>query len=186
MPRSFIAFIRFGDAKDAHDSLEVVSEHVQAHLGAHIRERARQEVRGSHRAMARATYDMQVDGARMSARARLRTDAQGRYWFWSIRPFYYPIPMGWAGGADDHLLWLAPESTGAHPLQAVGAATRRSDHASVRCQQTYIESDVVFGVRDSLVVEFERHEPGKAADGRVMTTTFWSAHYDFRLIPAGR
>jgi hypothetical protein len=49
----------------------------------------------------------------------------------------------------------------------------------------YIESDAVFGVRESLIVEFDRHEPGKAPDGRTMTTPYWSAHYDFRLSPDG-
>ena len=29
---------------------------------------------------------------RCSARGRFRTDAEGRYWFWSIRPTYYPVP----------------------------------------------------------------------------------------------
>ena len=28
----------------------------------------------------------------MRARARFRTDAEGRYWFWSIRPTFYPVP----------------------------------------------------------------------------------------------
>jgi hydroxyquinol 1,2-dioxygenase len=49
---------------------------------------------------------------------------------------------------------------------------------------SYLDSDVVFGVRDSLIVEYERHEPGKAMDGRAMKTPYWSANYDFRLVPA--
>ena len=28
----------------------------------------------------------------MRARGRFRTDAEGRYWFWSIRPTFYPVP----------------------------------------------------------------------------------------------
>src|SRR5690606_20491124 len=39
------------------------------------------------------TYDMQVDGAGMAARARIRTDTEGRYRFWSIKPSYYPVPV---------------------------------------------------------------------------------------------
>ncbi len=30
----------------------------------------------------------------------------------------------------------------------------------------YLDSDAVFGVRNSLVVEFPKHPPGKAPDGR--------------------
>src|SRR5580704_7365195 len=38
-------------------------------------------------------YDMQIPGeAGMKARGRSRTDAQGRYWFRSIRPTFYPVP----------------------------------------------------------------------------------------------
>jgi hydroxyquinol 1,2-dioxygenase len=48
----------------------------------------------------------------------------------------------------------------------------------------YIDSDAVFGVRPSLIVDFEPHAPGTAADGRAMDRPYWSAHYDFRLEPA--
>lgn len=48
----------------------------------------------------------------------------------------------------------------------------------------YLDSDAVFGVRDSLIVEFERHEPGTALDGRRMSAPYHVAHYDFRLVPA--
>jgi hydroxyquinol 1,2-dioxygenase len=48
----------------------------------------------------------------------------------------------------------------------------------------HIDSDAVFAVRNSLVVEFEKHPPGKALDGRVMTTPYHVANSDFRLAPA--
>jgi hydroxyquinol 1,2-dioxygenase len=36
-------------------------------------------------------YDVQLaDPPTMKARGRFRADADGRYWFWSIRPSYYP------------------------------------------------------------------------------------------------
>lgn len=132
------------------------------------------------------TYDMQVEGASMSARARVRTDAQGRYWFWSIRPFYYPIPMDGPVGRMITCSGSHPNRPGhIHFKLSAPQHVELTTHLFV-ANSPYIESDVVFGVRDSLVVEFERHEPGKAADGRVMTKAYWSAHYDFRLIPAGR
>ena len=38
-------------------------------------------------------YDMQLGAdAGMRLRARFRTDAQGNYRFWSIRPTFYPVP----------------------------------------------------------------------------------------------
>jgi len=48
----------------------------------------------------------------------------------------------------------------------------------------YLDSDVVFGVRDSLILTFEKHGPGTAPDGRVMDRAYHSASYDFHLAPA--
>jgi hydroxyquinol 1,2-dioxygenase len=49
----------------------------------------------------------------------------------------------------------------------------------------YLDSDAVFGVRESLIVEFEKREPGTAMDGRRMARPYHEAHFDFRLIPTG-
>ncbi len=39
------------------------------------------------------TYDLQMEGdVGMKARGRIRTDAEGRYAFRSIKPEYYPVP----------------------------------------------------------------------------------------------
>jgi hydroxyquinol 1,2-dioxygenase len=48
----------------------------------------------------------------------------------------------------------------------------------------YIDQDAVFGKRDSLVVDFEKHAPGKAVDGREMREPYYSASFDIRLAPA--
>ena len=48
----------------------------------------------------------------------------------------------------------------------------------------YLDTDAVFAVRNSLIVDFEKHPPGKALDGRVMRTPYHVANYDFRLAPA--
>jgi hydroxyquinol 1,2-dioxygenase len=45
----------------------------------------------------------------------------------------------------------------------------------------YIDEDAVFGKRDSLVVDFVSHPPGKADDGREMRVPYHSASFDFRL-----
>ena len=38
-------------------------------------------------------YDMQMPEEKgMKARGRIRTDAEGRYWFRSIKPTFYPVP----------------------------------------------------------------------------------------------
>jgi hydroxyquinol 1,2-dioxygenase len=130
-------------------------------------------------------YDMQLeDDAGMRARARLRTDHEGRYWFWSIRPTYYPVPMDGPVGAMLTRMGRHPNRPG-HMHMKVSAPGHHevTTHIFV-ANSPYLDSDAVFGVRDSLVVDFEHHEPGPAMDGRVMATPYYTAHYDFRLIPA--
>lgn len=127
-------------------------------------------------------YDMQ-SGAPMRARGRFRTDDQGRYWFWSIRPAPYPVPAD--GPVGDMLVRM-----GRHPYRPghIHMKVSAPGHRAVTTHLfvaggDYLDSDAVFGVRESLVVDFDRHGPGEAADGRRMRKPYWSAHYDFRLAP---
>ena len=48
----------------------------------------------------------------------------------------------------------------------------------------YIDSDAVFGVRDSLISKFKMHKAGKAPDGTVVRTPYCTLHYDFVMRPA--
>lgn len=131
-------------------------------------------------------YDMQVEGADMAARARLRTDGEGRYSFWSIRPSYYPIPMDGPVGSMIEMMGRDPNRPG-HIHMKVSAPGHEevTTHLFV-ANSPFIHTDIVFGVRDSLIVEYARHEPGLSPDGRAMQTPYWSACYDFILVPSGR
>ena len=42
----------------------------------------------------------------------------------------------------------------------------------------------MFGVRDSLIVTYDKHAPGTAPDGRKLDKTFHTASYDFALAKA--
>jgi hydroxyquinol 1,2-dioxygenase len=132
-------------------------------------------------------YDMQVEGQTgMLARARLRTDAEGRYAFWSIRPSFYPIPMDGPVGKMIEGMGKHPNRPGhIHFMLSMPGYAGVTTHLFV-ANSPYLDSDVVFGVRDSLVVEFKRHEAGTAPGGRVMDKAWWSARHDFRLAPARR
>ena len=126
-------------------------------------------------------YDMQVEGAGMAARARIRTDAEGRYWFWSIKPSYYPVPVDGPVGRMLAGMGRHPNRPGhIHMKVSAPGHVPVTTHLFV-AGSPYIESDAVFGVRPSLVVDFESHPAGHAPDGRAMDTPYWSAHYDFRL-----
>ena len=128
-------------------------------------------------------YDMQVEGqTEMRARGRFRTDEEGRYWFWSIRPMYYPIPMDGPVGRMIECMGRHPNRPGhIHMIVSAEGHVPVTTHLFV-ADSPYIDSDIVFGVRDSLIVPFDRHSPGTAIDGRVMSKPYWSAHYDFRLV----
>jgi hydroxyquinol 1,2-dioxygenase len=48
----------------------------------------------------------------------------------------------------------------------------------------FIETDVVYGVKEPLIVDFVERPPGKAPTGEVLTTPFYEVKYDFVLQPA--
>jgi len=133
-------------------------------------------------------YDVQHEGERTAARGRLRADERGEFRFWALTPVPYPIPHD---GPVGRLL----EATARSPMRAphlhflVSAPGRRTlithifvDGAELRCG-----GDAVFGVRESLVREFERRPPGTPTpDGRELGERSWtSVRFDIVLAPAG-
>ena len=130
-------------------------------------------------------YDMQLgDDAPMRLRARFRTDAQGRYHFWSIKPYYYPVPDDGPVGDMLRRMGRHPNRPGHVHMMVYGdgyvpVTTHLFAHDS-----PYLDSDAVFGVRDSLIVTYVKHGPGTAPDGRAMDKVFHTAAYDFVLAKA--
>jgi hydroxyquinol 1,2-dioxygenase len=46
----------------------------------------------------------------------------------------------------------------------------------------YLDSDAVFGMKESVVAQFDRHPPGVGPNGEpVETPFFYTVNYDFRL-----
>jgi hydroxyquinol 1,2-dioxygenase len=127
-------------------------------------------------------YDVQyadLDHAR--GRGRLRADEAGRYSFWSVHPRAYPVPddgpvgeMLAAGGrrsmrpAHVHFMVSAPG------YQTVVTHVFASD-------SEHLDDDAVFGVKRSLIADFDRHEPGRAPDGRELAVPFHTARFDIVL-----
>jgi len=132
-------------------------------------------------------YDVQYDDERMTARAHLLTDDEGAYRFWALTPTPYPIP---ADGPVGRLL----TAVGRSPMRAshlhfmVSAAGKRTlvTHIFVRGDDR-LGSDAVFGVRESLIKDFERQPPGTPApDGRDLHGGTWSrVRFDIVLAPSG-
>lgn len=114
-------------------------------------------------------------------RGTLLSDVDGRVRFWSILPTAYPIPHD---GPVGQLL----EATGRHPwrpahlhfkLAAPGFSTVVT-HLFVE-GDPYLESDAVFGVKDSLICDISRHEAGFAPDGRKLDQPWHKLDFDFVL-----
>ncbi|MBZ6083701.1 intradiol ring-cleavage dioxygenase [Streptomyces olivaceus] len=129
-------------------------------------------------------YDVQYDDGRTAARAHLHTDDLGRYRFWAVTPTPYPIPHD---GPVGRLL----TAVGRSPMRASHLHFMVS-HAGCRTLVTHIfvrgdellDSDTVFGVKDSLVRDFERQPAGTPAPaGRAVPGTWSRARFDIVLAP---
>jgi hydroxyquinol 1,2-dioxygenase len=128
-------------------------------------------------------YDVQqLDKAGdFAMRARFCADQNGRFHFWSIKPAAYPIPHD---GPVGEML----KAQGRHPWRPAHVHFMISapgyeqlvTHVFVAGDQ-YLDSDVVFGVKDSLINEFKRCSPGPAPDGRMLDSSFVHLNYDFGL-----
>ena len=89
----------------------------------------------------------------------------------------------WAGrthAAQDGAPSVSPRP---HTHDRLGARTLAGDHPPVRCRKPYLDSDAVFGMKESLVAQFDRHPPGVGPNGERMDTPFYTVNYDFRLRP---
>lgn len=129
-------------------------------------------------------YDMQLPGqTEMKARGKLRTDAQGRYWFRSIRPTCYPVPTDGPVGAMLDRMGRHPFRPGHIHMIVSAPGFRPVTTQLFVAGDAYLDSDAVFGVKDSLVIDFQRHEPGVAPTGDRMDVPFYTVEYDFALCP---
>lgn len=131
----------------------------------------------------RGLYDVQdnFDPAHMWGRGRIRCDEQGRYAFWSVMPTAYPAPMDAALGdlirATTTRYWRPAHLHFAIQTQVADPLVT---HIFARGSQ-YIDEDVAFGVRPSLIADFVQHGPGLAPDGTAMAEAFATLSYDFVL-----
>jgi hydroxyquinol 1,2-dioxygenase len=132
-------------------------------------------------------YDMQIPGETgMKARGRIRTDNEGRYWFRSIRPTFYPVPTDGPVGRMLRKMGRHPYRPGhIHMIVSAPEHLPVTTHLFVAGGE-YLDSDAVFGVKESLVAQFDRHPPGVGPDGQRVDTPFYTINYDFRLRAAGR
>lgn len=122
-----------------------------------------------------------VDEARLRGKYTTRDD--GSYCVRTVAPLGYTIPMDGPVGelisqtgishfrpAHVHFLLNVP---GYEPL-----ITHLFEEGA-----DYLDSDVVFGVKEQLVVRYERQEPGRTPDGGTIDRPWFAARYDVVLQP---
>jgi hydroxyquinol 1,2-dioxygenase len=129
-------------------------------------------------------YDMQIPGETgMKARGKIRTDDQGRYWFRSIRPTFYPVPTDGPVGQMLRKMGRHPYRPG-HIHMIVSAQNHRpvTTHLFVAGSE-YLDTDAVFGMKESLVAQYDRHPPGVGPDGQPVDVPYYTVNYDFKLRP---
>jgi protocatechuate 3,4-dioxygenase beta subunit len=129
-------------------------------------------------------YDVQRPDGQLRGRGHLFTDEAGGYGFWGITPTPYPIPHD---GPVGDLLTAAGRSpmraAHLHLMVAAPGHHRLVTHIFVRGGE-HQETDAVFGVKESLVVDFvERPAGAPTPTGRVVDGPWTTATFDVVLVP---
>ena len=123
-----------------------------------------------------------IDEARLRAKYTARED--GSYCIRTVAPKGYAIPMDGPVGdliGRTDISYFRPAHV--HFLLAVPGFRPLITHLFEEGGQ-YLDSDVVFGTKEALVVAFEPREPGPTPDGGTSEVPWLEAHYDFVLQPA--
>lgn len=131
-------------------------------------------------------YDVQQPGIQpeRNLRGLFTADPGGRFWFTTIVPSYYPIP-------DDGPVGELLRVTGRHPYRPahIHFIVTAPGHRPVATHlfvagSPYIDSDAVFGVKESLVREFPLVDDPARAAGHGLGNPFRAVHFDVALLPA--
>jgi protocatechuate 3,4-dioxygenase beta subunit len=118
-----------------------------------------------------------------SLRGRFITDADGRFFFRTILPCSYPIPTD--GPVGEMIL-----QTARHPMRPahVHFLVNAPGHEPLITHvfidgDKYLDTDVVFGVKDDLVSKVERRTEPVMPDGKPASAPWHLMTYDFRMKP---
>ena len=130
-------------------------------------------------------YDVQdPDQPENNLRGLFTTGADGRYFFRTVRPIPYSVPTD--GPVGKMLLAL-----GRHPMRPahihmiVGAPGLEAvtTHLFINGDE-YLDTDAVFGVKDSLIIDFVHHDDPAAAEKLGLANPYFTVEHDFVLASA--
>ena len=126
-------------------------------------------------------YEAQRDVSEPWMRGIYRTGADGSYVIKTVAPIGYTIPMDGTVGElmkRTNISHMRPAHIHFH-LRAPGYH-QVITHLFQRGDQ-YIDTDVVYGVKEPLIVDFAKQPPGKAPTGEKIDTPYYLVRYDFVL-----
>ncbi len=127
-------------------------------------------------------YDVQYENLdEPRGRGHLYSADDGSWSFWSVLPKPYPIPTD---GPVGDLLTAAGRSpmrpAHVHFMVSAPGYETLTTHVFAAGDE-YLDDDAVFGVKNQLIGDFERHEAGVAPDGSERATPFYALRYDLVL-----
>ena len=135
-------------------------------------------------AAANGLYEnMDADQPDMNLRGRIMSDENGNYAFWTTKPSAYPIPND---GPAGELLHLAKRHNmrPAHIHFIVSADGFERVTSEVFTEgDPYVESDVVFGVKPSLIAAYTWIDDASAMAEVSAAEPFHLLEYDFKMVP---
>lgn len=131
-------------------------------------------------------YDVQQKGIQpdFNLRGVFRTGPDGIYWFKAVRPRHYSIPTD---GTVGQLL----EDLGRHPFRPAHLHYIISADGFEEItthifdpDDPYLHSDAVFGVKESLIAQFNRvDDPNRIRQMGFSGNHYWDVAFDFVLAP---
>jgi hydroxyquinol 1,2-dioxygenase len=126
-------------------------------------------------------YETQREGSEGYMRGIYHTKPDGSYTVRTVAPIGYTIPMDGPVGELVHKARIS-HFRPAHIHFAISAPGYKpvTTHLFQKGDQ-YIDSDVVFGVKEPLIVDFVKKPAGKAPNGETLSTPFYEVKYDFVL-----
>jgi hydroxyquinol 1,2-dioxygenase len=120
-----------------------------------------------------------------SSRARFITDTDGRFFFRSILPCSYPIPVdGPVGEMIHYTKRPALRPAHVHFLVAAPGYEPLVTHVFIGGDPN-IDCDVVFGVKDELIATIEKRTDATMPDGKPEPAPWHLMTYEFRMKPGG-
>jgi protocatechuate 3,4-dioxygenase beta subunit len=130
-------------------------------------------------------YDVQQPGTQPAGNGRglFQADDDGRFWFRTVVPSHYPIPTD---GPVGRLLSAAARHpfrpAHVHFIATAPGYQPVTTHAFV-AGGPYIDSDAVFAVKNSLLVEFSECHDANEAETFAVAVPFRHARFDLVLAP---